>query len=132
MLDVRGAQPTAVAYGSLTVESGYESTMSLLQLVDRPTGMFAVNYELSMGALIAVNESGLRLGRDISLVGFDAADLARVTEPRLTVVTQPVDKIAMEAARFLRARMAGDTSPIQSALLAGELRVGGSVASVHP
>ncbi|HEX2551908.1 MAG TPA: LacI family DNA-binding transcriptional regulator, partial [Nocardioidaceae bacterium] len=77
MLEVRGARPTDVVYGTLTVESGYEATMALLQLVDRPTGIFAVNYELSMGALIAVNESGLRLGRDISLVGFDAADLAR-------------------------------------------------------
>lgn len=133
MLGVRGIalDPSAMGYGVLSVESGYESTMALLQLVDRPTAIFAVNYELTVGALIAVNESGLRLGRGISLVGFDAADLARVTEPRLTVVTQPVDKIASEAARFLRARMAGDTGPFHRALLSGDLRVGGSVASMH-
>lgn len=124
-------QPPAFGYGVLSVESGYQTTISLLQLVDRPTAIFAVNYELTMGTVIALNESGLRLGRDISVVGFDAADLARVTEPRLTVVTQPIERIALEAAQLLRERMGGGEGPYRTSTLSGELRVGGSVASMR-
>jgi len=120
--------------GPLTVEAGYSATTRLIATRPRPTALFAANYELTVGALIAINESGLRLGTDISLVGFDSVELAQVTRPRLTIITQPVEEIAREAARIMRTRL-GDvpdaTGPREMKRLPASLLVGASVASLH-
>ncbi len=118
----------------LTVEDGYAAMTALLAADARPTAVFAANYELTIGVLTAINESGLRLGQDISMVGFDAVDLARATRPPLTVVAQPVTETATAAARLIRGRLDG-TAPVGSApvvrRLPGRLLVGGSVADQH-
>lgn len=115
--------------GPLTVESGQASTERLLALPDRPTALFAANYELTLGMLIAVNDSGLRVPTDISLVGFDSAELARAVRPQLTMFEQPTPAIAREAARLVRERLDGQagTAP-ETVRLGGRLLVGASVA----
>src|SRR5699024_2653197 len=101
-------EPALVTEGPLTVEEGQAAMNGLLALHPRPTAVFALNYELTIGALIAINQSGLRLGRDISLVGFDGPELARATNPRLTIVTQPTREIAAQAAAFTPRRLRED------------------------
>jgi LacI family transcriptional regulator len=118
--------------GPLTVDSGQASTERLLALPGRPTALFAANYELTLGMLIAVNDSGLRVPSDISLVGFDSIELARAVRPRLTMFEQPTSAIAREAARLIRSRLDGPagTSP-ETIRLSGRLLVGASVAALH-
>ena len=113
----------------LTVDSGYAAMMRLLAADDRPTAVFAGNYDLTVGAVAAINDSGLRLGRDVSFVGFDAAELAQVTTPKLTVYVQPVEKIATEAAHIMNARLVNpDESRNRMTLeLPGHLQIGSSV-----
>lgn len=121
-----------VTTGPLTVEEGQAAMNGMLAVHPRPTGVFALNYELTLGALIAINQSGLRLGRDISLVGFDSPELARATNPRLTVVTQPTRDIAAQAAEFtLRRLRAGDSGPPEMRLMPPRLLVGQSVVRLE-
>lgn len=117
----------------LTVAGGQAATERLLALPERPTALFAANYHLTVGALIALNESGLRIPTDISLVGFDSFQLARVVRPRLTVLEQPTLAIADEAARLIRERLAdgGADAPSVTTTLPGRLLVGASVAVLH-
>lgn len=120
--------PELVTSGPLTVEQGQCAMNQLLALPSRPTGAFALNYELTVGALIAINESGLRLGRDFSLVGFDSPDLARAASPRLTIVAQPTRDIAAEAADFILQRLGtSDPRAAETRLLSPRLITGGSV-----
>jgi DNA-binding LacI/PurR family transcriptional regulator len=95
--------------------------------------LFAANYDLTVGALIAINESGLRLGKDISMVGFDSVELSRVTRPNLTILAQPIDAIAEVAARTMSARIDENeqSSAFTKARIQGTLIVGASVASLH-
>lgn len=123
-----------VQHGPLTVESGYRGTTALLGSHPRPTAIFASNYDLTLGALIAINESGLRLGVDISVVGFDSVELAQVTRPRLTILAQPIDEIARTAAEIISSRLSGSEAreyPLTKRRLPGSLVVGASVASIH-
>lgn len=118
--------------GPLTVEGGHRAAERLLALEDRPTALFAANYHLTLGMLIAVNESGLRVPEDISLVGFDSLELARAMRPRLTMYEQPTLDIATEAARLIRHRLdSGESSAHTTVTLAGRLNVGASVNTVH-
>ena len=113
----------------LNVDSGYAAMMRLLAADTRPTAVFAGNYDLTVGAVAALNDSGLRLGRDVSLVGFDSVELAQVTRPKLTVYVQPVEQIATEAARIMNARLDNpDGSRSRVVLeLPGHLQIGASV-----
>jgi LacI family transcriptional regulator len=92
---------TLERFEPLTIEAGYRAAQELLALWPRPTGLFTANYELTLGAVTAVNDSGLRIGRDISVVGFDSRELAQALVPKLTVIVQPTRKIAKHAARLI-------------------------------
>ena len=125
--------PAMVRHGPLTVESGVAGMRSLLAEARRPTAVVCLNYELTVGALIAVNESGLRIPEDISFVGFDSLELAQVTKPRLSMVVQPTHDIAVRAAELMRERLeaeSGDPALEQHrrVVLPAELVPGGSVA----
>ncbi|PCN48544.1 LacI family transcriptional regulator [Curtobacterium sp. 'Ferrero'] len=102
-----GAQvdDAAVSGGPLTVENGRDAMQRLLVLPERPSAVFCANYELTLGAVITLNESGLRLGQDLSVAGFDGLELAQATVPKLTVVVQPTHELAVRAAERIRERL---------------------------
>jgi hypothetical protein len=64
-----------------------------------PTAIFAVSDEVAMGVLYAVREYGLKVPRDLSLVGVDGHDLAYLFG--LTTVSQPIRDQGRIAARLL-------------------------------
>lgn len=126
-LAAHGLEPE-VELGPLTVESGVAAMERLLARSARPTAVFASNRETTVGALIALGASGLRVPADLSLVGFDTVELAQVVQPRLTIVVQPTDAIAAEAAALIRRRLDGAAEPFATRLLDGRLLEGDSVA----
>lgn len=128
----RGVEPPLVELGPLTLESGAAAVERILARRDRPTAVFASNRELTVGALTALGDSGLRVPADLSVVGFDTVELARVVRPRLTIVAQPTDAIAAEAAALIRRRLDGATEPFETRTLPSRLLAGSSVAHVHP
>jgi DNA-binding LacI/PurR family transcriptional regulator len=117
-----------VLSAAMTADGGYGAMWRALNLDRRPGAIFTTNHELTVGALIALGESGLRLGRDISLIGFDAVEVAQTTRPRLTVIAQPVSEIARAAAEAMLDRLNGSDAPPKEASFLGHLIVGGSVA----
>ncbi|MGA8102427.1 MAG: substrate-binding domain-containing protein, partial [Candidatus Acidiferrales bacterium] len=55
----------------------------------------------AIGAIRAIDEAGLRVPDDISVVGFDDIPSAAYTTPSLTTVRQPLQKMGKIAARTL-------------------------------
>lgn len=115
----------------LTVEAGRRALHRILARGERPSALFAGNYELTVGALIGLNESGLRIPGDISLIGFDVAEIAQVTTPRLTAVVQPMSTIADRAAtRMLERLLPEAETSMARDYVQPELLIGGSVESL--
>ena len=56
---------------------------------------------MAIGALHEAARRGLRVPRDLSIVGFDGIDATRWTVPELTTVEQPIDRIADTAVQTL-------------------------------
>ena len=54
-----------------------------------------------------LNDLGIRIPEELSVIGFDNIDFAKATVPRLSIVTQPTAKIAQEAAEIMIDRLAG-------------------------
>ena len=123
------ARPSDVIAGPLTVASGRSGMSRLLDMPDRPTSVICFNYELTVGALIAINDRGIAVPEELSFVGFDSVELAQVTKPRLSVITQPTPHIAARAAALIHAQLSADPSPPMRSVvtLAGELVRGESV-----
>jgi hypothetical protein len=66
---------------------------------DLPTAIFAVSDEVAMGVLYAAREHGLKVPRDLSVVGVDGHDFAYLFD--LTTISQPVRDQGRIAARLL-------------------------------
>jgi DNA-binding LacI/PurR family transcriptional regulator len=62
---------------------------SLLQSSPLPTAIFGMNDVMAFGAMTAINEAGLRIPDDISVVGFDDIRLAAFANPPLTTIREP-------------------------------------------
>lgn len=112
-----------VFYGEFTVASGYENAQAALALEPRPTAIFAVNNFLSIGALAALRDRGMKVPEDIALVGFDDLPPSMVVAPFLTVVSQPAYEMGHEAVRMLFRRIENPAAEPQHLLLPTELIV---------
>jgi LacI family transcriptional regulator len=82
-----------VRTGDLTQQGGYEQAVSLLDLEPQPTAIAAFNDLMAFGAMRAIQERGLTVGRDIAVTGFDDIPMAAYAHPPLTTVHQPVYSI---------------------------------------
>ena len=90
-----------VATGDFEAPSGYVSAGILLDLPSPPTAIFASNDNMAVGALRAARERDLFVPEDLSLVGFDDAELASIVTPSLTTVRQPLAELGRTAVSLL-------------------------------
>lgn len=79
----------------------YEATKRLLELKNPPTCILYPDDYASFGGLRAINEKGLTIPKDISVMGYDGLRLARHMRPRLTSYRQDTDTIGKMAAKQL-------------------------------
>ena len=122
---------TLVKRGDYEMESGYLLMNELLDMPDRPTAVHVTNYHMTLGAVMALNERNVRLPEDLSFIGFDNLNLARVVKPTLSIVVQPMEQLAQTAAAVLLKRMAGDRADFPEVYrLPTELVEGESVRSL--
>lgn len=87
--------------GAHTIEFGHDSMLKLLELPDRPTAVLMTNYETSLGAVMAVNESGFDCPGDISMLGFDDLIMSHVVKPKLCMVVQPMKEMCEKAVELV-------------------------------
>ena len=64
-----------------------------MSLDDKPTAVFAVSDLLAVAASKKAQEMGLKVGRDISIMGFDNISLCEMFTPSLSTVSQPCHKM---------------------------------------
>ena len=97
-----------IEFGDFRETSGRIAAKRLLSLPSPPTAVFVANNEMMAGALFAIREQGIKVPRDLSLIGFDDARWAQFSDPPLTVVSQPTEAMGQKAAELLLARLRGE------------------------
>ncbi|QYR21410.1 LacI family transcriptional regulator [Paenibacillus sp. sptzw28] len=75
---------------SFNIEGGYSAMQNLMKLKDRPTAVVCTSDVMAIGVMNAVQNAGLKVPDDISVVGFDNTSFASIVKPGLTTVNQKI------------------------------------------
>ncbi|MFT7836724.1 LacI family DNA-binding transcriptional regulator [Saccharothrix sp. BKS2] len=129
-LDTAGVavDPGLVRVGGFHLEDGLARGLDLLTLPDPPTAVFAFNDAQAIGVYQAAHRLGLRVPRDLSVVGFDDLPTATWAIPALTTVRQPLRDMAATATRVVIDLARGATATGYRSMFATELVVRASTA----
>jgi LacI family transcriptional regulator len=90
-----------VRYADFDPQSGFDSMQSLLDSGEKFSAVFVASDNVAMGAKSALREANLRIPDDISLVGFDDIPWSQYSDPPLTTVRLPAQKLASSACLLL-------------------------------
>lgn len=123
MRALRLGKHVRVVAGSYTEDGGHEGALLLLDERPRPTAIFAANDLAAIGALNAIEEKGLRVPQDVSLVGYDNTSLAALRHISLTTVHQPRIEMGQMAVAALLERLERGRTRQRRAVLAPTLVV---------
>jgi LacI family transcriptional regulator len=98
-----------VMEGDFEQPTGFTKAAELLRLNPRPTAIIASNDMMAFGVMDAIKDIGLRVGDDVSVVGFDDIPMASQVHPRLTTVRQPMAEMGEAAVDLLTTLLRGHT-----------------------
>ncbi|MBK8023070.1 MAG: LacI family DNA-binding transcriptional regulator [Chloroflexi bacterium] len=98
---------TLVEANDFSVAEGKRGMAVLLTRIPRPTAVFAASDLLAMGAMLSIQQAGLRIPQEIAVVGFDDIFAAELVSPPLTTVAQFQDQMGRRAAEMLFERLSG-------------------------
>ena len=104
------------AAGDFLTEGGYQCAMHLLHLDPRPTGIILANDLMALGAIQAATELGLRVPKDVSVVGMDDISFAAYAAPPLTTVRVPTRELGRIGLRIL-GETPDSTTPLRRVIL---------------
>lgn len=96
-----GLAPPQMVEGNNRVEGGGDGARALLAGGAPPSAILCGNDLAAVGALQAIQEAGLRVPEDISIIGSDDVALVRYTSPSLTTVRIPRDELGRLAFQSL-------------------------------
>ena len=119
-----------VRVGNYRYESGFEMTKHFLGLPERPTAIFAATDEMAIGVIHAIQDHGLKVPDDISVISVDNSRMASMVRPQLTSVAQPMYDIGAVSMRLLTKLMNKETVELSKVTLPHEIIRRKSVAQV--
>lgn len=83
-----------------SMNDAYRDMVAYLQKKPKlPTAFFADNDMIALGAMKAMQEAGIRIPQEVSVVGFDDIPFSEITSPRLTTIRVPKHEMGQAAAR---------------------------------
>jgi len=97
--------PDLVVTSDLTGTSGYQATKRLRSIPDPPDAIMCINDETAFGALHALRDLGVQIGKDMAVTGFDGVAASAHSDPPLTTLDIPVHEIAHKLVDLLAAEL---------------------------
>jgi LacI family transcriptional regulator len=117
-------RPEYIRTGSSTFEGGRAAVVDLLALSRRPSAIFSTNNLMTVGALVAIADTGLAVPRDISIVGIDDMEWFPIANPAISAVYESAEGIGRKAAERLLLRLRRQRQPrVERIRLKTEFRV---------
>jgi len=113
--------PRLVEFADWSGEGGYAAMRKLLH--HRPTAVVVASDTMAMGALRAIDDSGLSVPADLAIVSYDGLPAAERSSPPLTTLRQPIPQIGETLIQILLDQIDTGTSEPVRKLIPTELIV---------
>ncbi|WP_349945388.1 LacI family DNA-binding transcriptional regulator [Lacrimispora sp. BS-2] len=117
-----------IKIGGYTPKHGYRLGKELLAMEERPSAIFTANDSLAVGCYKAIQEAGLGIPEDISVIGFNDISIAKYLVPPLTTVHIYMDFMGSQAVSILAERIYSGREISMHISLPTKLMVRGSVS----
>ncbi len=111
-----------ILHGDFKMESGYKTMKKLLHTNQDISAVVAANDLMAIGALNYANYKGLKVPRDISIIGFDDIELASSITPKLTSVSYPLERMGELAMQSILSQIEEKDSETEMVTLFPELK----------
>lgn len=119
--------PKIMVNGETEIGVGYLLTKEILDSNEKVDAIFATNYFMTVGAIMAINEKGYKIPDDIALSGFDNIDINKVFVPSITTIDQKMEEIATKTAEVLLSRMYGNKTEYVTEIIKANYIKGNSI-----
>jgi LacI family transcriptional regulator len=117
-----------VRMGPLTERFGYQAASELLSQSEPPTGLVIAGTQVLVGVLTALNEFGLRVPNDLSIISYDDSAAARFHTPPISTLVRDCEQIGEFAARLVLERIDGRRTDLKKVFVPTVYEPRGSVA----
>ena len=97
-----------IARGNFTQEDGRLAVQGWLNDGLRFEAIAAGDDDSAIGAMLALQEAGLRIPQDVAVAGFDDIPFSRYLSPPLTTIRAPIEQVGQEAVRQLACLVRGE------------------------
>ena len=128
----RGLEPHPVTHSDYHLDAGASAVQSILKARNAPTVIFCGSDLIAMGAMMALEQAGLDVPRDISVVGIDDIAFAFLARPPLTTIRVPRERLGMTCFQALEDLVKGKKQRGAEYVLETELVVRRSTAAARP
>lgn len=98
-----------IVYGEYESTDAYKETKKLLKKCPEVSAIFAISDIMAMGVAKASFDMGRKVGKDISIIGFDGMDTAKYYQPSITTVKQPKQRMGEMSVEMLLQLLEGKT-----------------------
>jgi len=100
-----------IARGDFTESSGWSIAAELLGSGALPRALVVGNDQMAVSIVLALREAGVRVPQDVAVTGFDDTQLARLTEPGITTVRQPMRELGRLSVELVLGRIEHGDAP---------------------
>ncbi len=119
-----------VCQGDYSYESGEAAGEYFISLSKPPTAIICANDSMAIGAMKVIQEKGLRIPDDISIIGFDDIDVASKVYPTLTTNAAPIETMAEKAVNMLIDSISGQELDYEHKILPAQLIIRDSCTAI--
>ena len=109
--EARDATVSHLVEANYLIDAGREAFIEIMAQSPTPTAIICGNDVLAAGAMLGAREAGLRVPKDLSIIGFDDIGLAADMTPPPTTVLVPQIEMGQAAARLLLQKINGGEAP---------------------
>ncbi|OOF38549.1 transcriptional repressor PurR [Rodentibacter mrazii] len=112
-------------------EGGSIGMQKLLATTKRPTSVFCCSDTIAMGAYHIIQQQGLNIPQDISVIGYDDIELSQYLFPPLSTISQPKAELGKLAVELLLQRIKNPKEPYQTLTLSPTLQLRKSIKKIN-